>query len=315
MSHGGVAITVKGLEKSFKNQKVLQGIEFEIQKGSIFALLGANGAGKTTTVKILSTLMRPDAGVAIVDGIDVRKKAGEVRKRISLTGQYASVDELLTGRENLDMIGRLNGLDKQRIAERSATLLREFELEAAADKRTATYSGGMRRKLDLAISLLSQPSIIFLDEPTTGLDPRSRGRMWEIIKKLAHEGTTIFLTTQYLDEADALADRITLLNNGKIIAEGTAAQLKEGIGDERVELTFASKEHAKKAKQALHGYDFTAHSDPSALSVATDGTPSRIKDILIRLDKAGIEAHTINLRTPTLDDVFMKLTQSKGEEV
>lgn len=225
-----IAVEVKDLRKSYKNVEVLKGVSFSIPKGSIYALLGANGAGKTTTVSILSTLTRADSGTATVAGIDISKDPAKVREHISLTGQFAAVDELLTGRENLEMIGSLYRLKKSVVTSRAVSLLERFGLAEAADRRVSTYSGGMRRKLDLAISLIANPAIIFLDEPTTGLDPRSRRELWEIVKSLAKDGATIFLTTQYLDEADQLADKVAVLHNGVIVAEDTPAKLKEGAG-------------------------------------------------------------------------------------
>lgn len=224
------AVEVKDLRKNYKNVEVLKGVSFSIPKGSIYALLGANGAGKTTTVSILATLTRADSGTATVAGIDISKNPAKAREHISLTGQFAAVDELLTGRENLEMIGNLYQLKKNIVASRATLLLNRFGLTEAASRRASTYSGGMRRKLDLAISLIANPAIIFLDEPTTGLDPRSRRELWEIVKSLAKDGATILLTTQYLDEADQLADKVAVLHNGVIVAEDTPAKLKEGAG-------------------------------------------------------------------------------------
>lgn len=224
------AIQIKDLRKKYKDVEVLKGVSFSIPKGAIYALLGANGAGKTTTISILATLTRADSGTAIINGIDISKDPAEARKYISLTGQFAAVDELLTGRENLEMIGSLYRLEKKVIASRTHSLLDRFGLTEAADRQASTYSGGMRRKLDLAISLIANPAIIFLDEPTTGLDPRSRRELWEIVKDLASEGTTILLTTQYLDEADQLADTVAVLHNGAIVAEDTPKKLKELAG-------------------------------------------------------------------------------------
>jgi len=222
-----LAIRVQDLRKNYKNTEVLKGVNLAIPKGHIFALLGANGAGKTTTINILSTLARADSGTVIVGSADVDKEPAKVRAQISLTGQFAAVDDLLTGRENLEMIGDLYQLKKDVVKARTASLLDRFELTEAADRQASTYSGGMRRKLDLAISLIANPAIIFLDEPTTGLDPRSRRELWRIVKDLAQDGTTILLTTQYLDEADQLADTVAVLHNGVIVAEGTPAKLKQ----------------------------------------------------------------------------------------
>jgi ABC-2 type transport system ATP-binding protein len=227
------SIQVSGLQKSYKNLHVLKGVDFEVERGSIFALLGSNGAGKTTIVKILTTLMKPDAGTAFVNGFDVVSKAGNVRQSISLTGQFAAVDEVLTGRENLIMIARLRHLHHPRQV--TDDLLRRFGLTDAADRKTSTYSGGMRRRLDIAMSLVGKPEIIFLDEPTTGLDPEARIEVWKIVKELAENGTTVFLTTQYLEEAEQLADRIAILHEGKVIANGTMEELKKLLPPAKVE--------------------------------------------------------------------------------
>ncbi|NQD66571.1 ATP-binding cassette domain-containing protein [Bacillus haikouensis] len=227
------SIQVSGLQKSYKNLHVLKGVDFEVESGSIFALLGSNGAGKTTIVKILTTLMKPDAGTAFVNGFDVVSKAGNVRQSISLTGQFAAVDEVLTGRENLIMIARLRHLHHPRQV--TDDLLRRFGLTDAADRKTSTYSGGMRRRLDIAMSLVGKPEIIFLDEPTTGLDPEARIEVWKIVKELAENGTTVFLTTQYLEEAEQLADRIAILHEGKVIANGTMEELKKLLPPAKVE--------------------------------------------------------------------------------
>jgi ABC-2 type transport system ATP-binding protein len=227
------SIQVSGLQKSYKNLHVLKGVDFEVERGSIFALLGSNGAGKTTIVKILTTLMKPDAGTAFVNGFDVVSKAGNVRQSISLTGQFAAVDEVLTGRENLIMIARLRHLHHPRQV--TDDLLRRFGLTDAADRKTSTYSGGMRRRLDIAMSLVGKPEIIFLDEPTTGLDPEARIEVWKIVKELAESGTTVFLTTQYLEEAEQLADRIAILHEGKVIANGTMEELKKLLPPAKVE--------------------------------------------------------------------------------
>lgn len=224
------AVQVRKLRKKYKNVEVLKAVSFSIPKGGIYALLGANGAGKTTTISILATLTRADSGTATINGVNISKDPAKAREYISLTGQFAAVDELLTGRENLEMIGDLYRLDKKTIASRTLSLLDKFGLAEAADRQASTYSGGMRRKLDLAISLIASPAIIFLDEPTTGLDPRSRRELWQIVKDLASEGTTILLTTQYLDEADQLADTVAVLHNGVIVAEDTPAKLKQLAG-------------------------------------------------------------------------------------
>ncbi len=233
MSQNEIAISVKGLKKSYKNTPVLTGVDFEVKKGSVFALLGSNGAGKTTIVKILTTLLKQDNGIAFVNGFDVSLKPGNVRQSISLTGQFAAVDEILTGRENLIMIARLRHLNNPRQV--ADDLLKRFGLSNAADRRVSTYSGGMRRRLDIAMSLVGKPQLIFLDEPTTGLDPEARIEVWKIVKELADNGTTVFLTTQYLDEAEQLADRIAILHEGKIIVNDTLAELKKLFPPAKVE--------------------------------------------------------------------------------
>ena len=244
-------IRVKNLTKSFGTNEVLKGIDFSVERGTMLALLGPNGAGKTTTVRILSTLLKSDNGTVTVEGYDVHSNANKVRSVIGLTGQSAAVDELLTGRENLVMMGRLYRLTPKSARERADELLEEFDLVKAADRTTKTYSGGMRRRLDLAVSLIAAPPVIFLDEPTTGLDPRSRLVMWDIIKRLMANGTTILLTTQYLEEADQLADKIIVIDGGKVIAEGTAKELKSKIGNDRLEITFKNTSDLKKAKETL----------------------------------------------------------------
>jgi len=245
------AIVVKELRKSFKQLTVLDGVNFVVKKGTVLALLGPNGAGKTTTIRILSTLLLPDSGQALINGIDVVKNSNKVRSLIGLTGQYAALDEYLTGRENLHMIGRLYRLSHLDIKRRTKELLELFDLVEASDRTVKTYSGGMSRRLDLAVSLIASPPIIFLDEPTTGLDPRSRLIMWDIIKQLVSRGTTILLTTQDMDEADHLADRIIVINNGKIIAEGTSDQLKQRIGSERLEIAVGTGSNFEKAKKVI----------------------------------------------------------------
>ena len=285
------AIEVVGLGKSFGRQAVLAGLDFTVGTGELFALLGPNGAGKTTTINILTTLTLPDHGTARVAGIGVRAEPEGVKQRISLTGQSAAVDDVLTGRENLVMLGRLSGLSRAAARSRAATVLDRFDLADAADKRVGAYSGGMRRRLDLALSFVVAPEILFLDEPTTGLDTRSRRELWETIRSLARAGTTVFLTTQYLDEADQLADRIAVLDGGRIVAVGTAAQLKARIGGDTVEL----------------------HDPHGALrsEVPTDGTVTGLRRALDVLDESGAEG-TVTLRRPSLDDVFLSLTSAGG---
>lgn len=313
MTQTDYAITVSGIKKSYGKLEVLKGIDFQVERGSILALLGPNGAGKTTMVKILSTLLPADAGSASIEGFDVLAQADEVRGLVGLTGQYTAIDEYLTGRENLQMMGRLYHLGMADTARRTEELLEAFDLVEAADRTAKTYSGGMRRRLDLAASLIASPSVIFLDEPTTGLDPRSRLAMWEIITGLAERGSTILLTTQYLDEADQLADHIVVIDGGKVIAEGTPDQLKEKVGSERIELTFASPEDMKKAR-AMIGDSAQVDDKRQKLSVANDGGVRALKALLEKLEKAGIAVEGLSLHKPTLDDVFMNITGHAAQQ-
>jgi ABC-2 type transport system ATP-binding protein len=305
-------ISTRGLERSFKGLKVLDGINLNVQRGTVFALLGQNGAGKTTTIRILSTLLKPDAGQAAIMGLDVLKQPEEVRKVISLTGQYAAVDELLTGEENMLMMGRLYHLSQADTRRRTKELLEQFELADAARRIVKTYSGGMRRRLDLAISLISAPPILFLDEPTTGLDPRSRLTMWKMITDLVTSGVTVFLTTQYLEEADQLADKIALIDGGKIIAEGTAEELKQQVGKERLELAFVHGREFEKARSILGGQVLHNDEQKRTLSVTIDGSPRHLKFILDQLEQSAVEVESLSLRKPTLDDVFLTLTGRNG---
>jgi ABC-2 type transport system ATP-binding protein len=310
------AIEVRNLEKSFGDNRVLRGINLQVERGTMLALLGPNGAGKTTTVRILSTLLTPDKGSVNVEGYDVVKEAEAVRGVIGLTGQSAAVDELLTGRENLVMMGRLYRLTAASAKERAQELLEEFDLVAAAERPAKTYSGGMRRRLDLAVSLIATPPIIFLDEPTTGLDPRSRLVMWDIIRSLMKQGTTILLTTQYLEEADQLADKIVLINDGTVAAEGTSKQLKSKIGKDQLELGF-KKASEYEAVIALFGNQITSkNSDERHLSIRLYDTIDDVKNTLEKLDKANLKPNFIDLHKPTLDDVFLNITESsrKGDQ-
>ena len=302
------AIVVRNLQKSYKELKVLKGVSFTIGGGTILALLGPNGAGKTTTIKILSTLLLPDGGQAHINGYEVQSQADEVRASIGLTGQYAAVDEYLTGQENLQMIGRLYRLSKAETERRATELLEQFDLVDASKRTVKTYSGGMRRRLDLAMSLIAAPPVIFLDEPTTGLDPRSRMTMWSIIKDLAKKGTTILLTTQYMEEADQLADNILVIDNGKVIAEGTSGALKSRIGSDRLELMISKKSDFEMAKRVIDGDGLKANSENRILSVATKHGVSDLKRVLQQLEDANIEVENVSLHRPTLDDVFLTLT-------
>ncbi|GAA4590216.1 daunorubicin resistance protein DrrA family ABC transporter ATP-binding protein [Planotetraspora phitsanulokensis] len=300
------AITTSGLSKSFGDKVVLDGIDLRIPEGMIFALLGPNGAGKTTTVQILSTLISANAGTAYVAGHDVTREPGAVRAAIGVTGQFSAVDNLLTAEENLSLMADLNHLPRAEGRRRAADLLRRFELTDAAAKPVVTLSGGMRRKLDLAMTLMGDPRIIFLDEPTTGLDPRSRRTMWQIIRALAADGVTIFLTTQYLDEADHLADRIAVLDHGKLVAEGTPEELKRRIPGGHIRLQFADVGSLESAA-ALFG-SVTRDDEALALNIPGDGDIPALRAVLGALDRASIEAEALTVHTPDLDDVFLTLT-------
>lgn len=308
------AIVVKDLRKSYKNLEVLRGVNFSVKRGSILALLGPNGAGKTTTVKILSTLLKPDSGSAHINGHDVEKDNLAVRSSIGLTGQYAAVDEYLTGRENLEMIGRLYRLSKQTTAAQTKMLLHDFDLVEAGERTVKTYSGGMRRRLDLAMSLIASPPVIFLDEPTTGLDPRSRLTMWSMIQKLADAGTTILLTTQYMEEADFLADNIVVIDEGKVIAEGTADELKSTVGSDRLELTIAKKSSFKKAQEVIKGEGLKVNAEDRTISMSSKKGVGELREVLQSLEDAKVEVENVSLHRPTLDDVFLTLTGRGTEE-
>jgi ABC-2 type transport system ATP-binding protein len=308
------AIVVKGLRKSFKKLTVLNGIDLYVKRGTVLALLGPNGAGKTTTIRILSTLLLPDGGQALIHSFDVVREASKVRSLIGLTGQYAAVDEYLTGEENLHMIGRLYRLSHQVIKRRTQELLELFDLMEASARTVKTYSGGMRRRLDLAVSLIAAPPIIFLDEPTTGLDPRSRLIMWDIIEQLVAAGTTILLTTQDMDEADRLADKIVVLDGGKIIAEGTSDELKQRVGSERLEITIAEASSFETAKRVVDGEGLHLDSKTRTLSLATKGGVHQLKQVLSRLEEAGVGVENVSFHRPTLDDVFLTLTGHTTEQ-
>jgi ABC-2 type transport system ATP-binding protein len=297
-------IEAQGLIKAFGKTRVLEGLDLQIEAGEVFALLGPNGAGKTTTVRILATLLAPDGGSARVAGHDVVSDPRAVRAAISLTAQEAAVDGLLTGAENLRMMARLRRLPRGEQRTRTVELLEQLDLTDAADRRVATYSGGMRRRLDLAMSLISRPQVIFLDEPTTGLDPRSRAAVWDAVMKLAEAGTTILLTTQYLEEADRLADRIAVVAQGRIAAEGTATELKARIAEETVELFFADAAGLAMAAATLDG---RVSDERLSLSVGADGAED-VRRALDALAARGIPAERLELHRPTLDEVFLALT-------
>lgn len=305
------AIVVKNLKKSFGSLHVLKDITFSATKGEILALLGPNGAGKTTTINILSTLLIPDGGNATIAGFNVVEQGDKVRASIGLTGQFAAVDEYLTGRENITLIGRLYHLPQSVIDQKSSELIKKFDLDDAADRPARTYSGGMKRRLDLAMSLIADPPVLFLDEPTTGLDPRSRLTLWNMIKELANSGTTVLLTTQYMEEADFLANNIIVIDHGTIIAEGTPAQLKSKAGADTVEATFTSLSTLKKAQAVIKG---TLNEDNLSLSVPSNNGVTSLKEVLQVLEKAHIKADTASLRRPTLDDVFLALTGHEATE-
>lgn len=309
-------ISIKNLSKSYKKVKALRGINLEIEKGSVTAFLGPNGAGKTTLVRILTTLLAPESGEITIAGLDPVKNADELRRIIGLTGQYAAIDETLTGIENLEMIGRLYHIPKKQALIRAKELLKQFDLEEASDRQVATYSGGMKRRLDLALSLITNPKILFLDEPTTGLDPRSRFDLWHIINDLVEDGTTVILTTQYLEEADQLADKIFVIDQGTIIAEGTPDELKKKVGGDVIDLHMENANTALPASKLIQKFGIGNPSvDESAgkVTLPIEGGASVLVDMVRELDKAGLKIRDAMLRRPSLDDVFMKLTGRKTD--
>jgi ABC-2 type transport system ATP-binding protein len=305
------AIEVRGLRKSYGNKVVLDGVDLSVASGTVTALLGPNGAGKTTTVHILSTLVRPDGGTASVNGCDVVRDPDGVRAGIGLTGQFSAVDGLLTGEENLLLMARLRHLGPKRSRTRASELLEQFDLVEAARKPLATYSGGMRRRLDLAMTLVATPSVIFLDEPTSGLDPRSRHTMWDIVRALVAEGTTVLLTTQHLDEADELAHHIAVLDGGRIVADGTPDELKRLVPGGHIQLRFADVPTLDAASRLLDAPD---RDDAGlALTVPSDGGVGALRSVLDRLDAAALEVDDLSIHTPDLDDVFFALTGRKEQ--
>lgn len=302
------AIEVVGLRKAYGDVEVLTGVDLRVPRGSVFALLGPNGAGKTTMVRILSTLIKADSGQARVAGFDVVKQRHQVRRSISLTGQYAAVDELQTGAENLRMTGALARLPRAAARNRAVELLSQFDLAKAGDRRVGTYSGGMRRRLDLAAGLVVPPSVVFLDEPTTGLDPRSRQQMWQVIGELGESGLTVFLTTQYLEEADRLADRIAIIDGGRVVAEGTAAELKQRIAEQRLDLTLTDPTAFDEVSRRLGDRASAADRVRLEISVPTAGTGRDIRILLDELDPDRSAIERFAVHGATLDDVFLALT-------
>ena len=306
---GDVAIRVDTLVKRFGDVTALAGVDFEVPTGTVFGLLGPNGAGKTTAVRVLTTVLRPDGGRAEVDGLDVAREPKEVRKRIGLAGQFAAVDENLTGRENLILVGRLTHQPKREQAKRAAELLERFGLEDAGDRRVGTYSGGMRRRLDLAAALVHRPRILFLDEPTTGLDPRSRVDLWTMIGELVAEGTTLLLTTQYLEEADRLADYICLVDHGRVVAEGTAAELKAQLAGTTLHFEFETKTQARRARSKLAAIGSVAPGDgETSVEVGVTDSGGALLEAVRILDGARLAPLSVAAREPSLDDVFLTLT-------
>jgi daunorubicin resistance ABC transporter ATP-binding subunit len=304
---------VSGLVKRFGELVALGGVDFEVPTGTIFGLLGPNGAGKTTAIRVLTTILLPDAGEARVLGLDVVRDAAAVRFRIGLAGQYAAVDENLTGRENLRLIGMLAQLDRARSRERADELLQRFGLADAADRPVRTYSGGMRRRLDVAAALVPEPPVLFLDEPTTGLDPHSRNNLWQMIRELVAEGKTVLLTTQYLEEADELASRVAVIDHGRVIANDTPAALKANMGGTVIEVGMADEPLASRALELFGGLAGSSERDGPTVRISTDDGGHVLLDALRRLEAAGVEPATVSVREPSLDDVFLALTGEHTE--
>ncbi|MEU9485808.1 ATP-binding cassette domain-containing protein [Streptomyces decoyicus] len=310
------AIYAEGLVKTFGDVRALDGVDLDVPEGTVLGMLGPNGAGKTTAVRVLTTLLRPDRGKAVVAGIDVLAQPDKVRRSIGLSGQFAAVDEYLTGRENLMMVGQLYQMSGRDAKRRAAELLERFHLGDAADRTAKTYSGGMRRRLDLAAALVVSPPVMFMDEPTTGLDPRNRQGLWEVIQELVAGGTTLLLTTQYLEEADRLAHDICVVDHGKVIARGTSDQLKARTGGERVEVVVHSPEHLSVADEVLRGFgkgEGTVEPHIRKLTIPVAGGAKLLAEVIRELDVRGVEIDDIGLRRPTLDDVFISLTGHAAE--
>nr|WP_231687022.1 ATP-binding cassette domain-containing protein [Bacillus sp. JCM 19034] len=316
MEHLEYAIEAKGLIKVFGENRAVNGVDLKVKAGTVYSILGPNGAGKTTTIRMLATLLKPDGGSAKVLGHDLQSEAKEVRSRVSLTGQFASIDEDLTGYDNLRMIARLMGFSRKAAKERANELLRAFGLEDAGKRQVKKYSGGMRRRIDIAASIVVTPDLLFLDEPTTGLDPRSRNQVWDIVRVLVSTGTTVLLTTQYLDEADQLADRIAVIDRGKVIAEGTSGELKASIGSGMLHVRLLEASKRQEAKQILQGHlqaEVQLSSDPTSLSARIQES-ERAAQALVELAKAGITVTDFSLGQPSLDEVFLTLTGLPAED-
>ncbi len=312
---GDASIRVRGVSKRFGDVRALDGVDLEAETGTVLGLLGPNGAGKTTAVRVMTTLLKPDAGEIRVAGVDALRQAAELRERIGLAGQYAAVDENLTGAENLTMVGRLYGMPRAAAKARAAELLERFDLTDASGRPARGYSGGMRRRLDLAAALVARPPVLFLDEPTTGLDPRSRLALWETIERLVAEGTTVLLTTQYLDEADRLADRIAVIDRGTVIADGTSDELKDRVGGERLEIHLSDPAQAPAVGDALAPMAAEApFSEDGVVKLAVRQRAGAIVEAVRRLDEAGVGVDDVGLKRPTLDDVFLTLTGHAAEE-